>query len=169
MLLALVGALAGCGGSAPTSNDGKGGGTTAKAVVEGLNRWVESIAPVAKQLGARERYVNATDAYLRRTTRPSRAVVGRRLAHTARLEHHIAAGAAPARTLLDGARDLVAGRQLDDKLRLEVIAAGDAYSRWTSRVSGQPTKSLGPYRHRNFGRDNTDTRTADLAVVASST
>ena len=57
----------------------------------------------------------------------------------ARVERKIQAGDGEARSEFDGARGLVADLPEGDRLRAEVIAAADAYSRWATRLITQKT------------------------------
>jgi hypothetical protein len=135
-------------------------------VVAGLNRWGTAFSAVTERFARRQRFVEETNAYVRETGEPDPKALRRRFARLARVEREIVAAANRLRTEVGGARALVADLPQGHKLKVEVIAAGDAYRRWTSRLINWKTADVHGARIWDFGPDGTDRKAADLEATA---
>jgi hypothetical protein len=137
-------------------------------VVAGLNRWATAVNAVTERLAWRQRFVKQTNVYVRKTGESDSKVLRRRLGRLARVERGIEAAAERLRTEVERAGALVADLPQGHKLKVEVIAAGDAYRRWTSRLINRKTVDVGGPRVWDFGPDGTDRKLTDLGATALS-
>jgi hypothetical protein len=136
------------------------------AVVAGLNRLGTAFNAVTERFARRQRFVKETNAYVRKTGEPDPKALRRRFARLARVEREIEAAAKRLRTEARGARALVADLPQGHKLKVEVIAAGDAYRRWTFRLINWKIADVHGARIWDFGPDGTDRKAADLQATA---